>query len=317
MDTPTQKSLRLGEIEIKLIEPVGRPADWIGQAELLDQILACWTCVTPQDLPLCPRLVGKPGMGKTTLAQAAGARFERPVYIFQCTMDTRPEDLIVTPVIAGDGRILYQASSLVSAMVEGGVAILDEANRMSEKSWASLAPLLDNRRYVESIVAGVRIEAHPDFRCCVTMNDDASTYEIPEYILSRIQPMIALEYPDLDDELAILRYNVDFAPEDLLRMCAEFLQESHKHRLDYSTRDGINIMRFALKLNDRMNVPLADAFHRAIEQILGEGAEDFEARARSAMIQDNAMSFESFFGSLGGPWMNEEDDSGEDDEDRP
>ena len=34
-------------------------------------------------------------------------------------------------------------------MIRGGIAILDEGNRMSEKSWASLAPLLDNRRYVE------------------------------------------------------------------------------------------------------------------------------------------------------------------------
>jgi MoxR-like ATPase len=47
-------------------------------------------------------------------------------------------------------------------MIRGGVAILDEGNRMSEKSWASLAPLLDNaRRYVESIVAGIKIKAHP------------------------------------------------------------------------------------------------------------------------------------------------------------
>jgi hypothetical protein len=48
-------------------------------------------------------------------------------------------------------------------MIRGGVVILDEGNRMSEKSWASLAPLLDNRRYIESIVAGVKINAHRIF----------------------------------------------------------------------------------------------------------------------------------------------------------
>jgi len=33
----------------------------------------------------------------------------------------------------------------VTAMLRGGIVILDEGNRMSEKSWASLAPLLDNK----------------------------------------------------------------------------------------------------------------------------------------------------------------------------
>ena len=81
-------------------------------------------------------------------------------------------------------------------MIQGGVCILDEGNRMSEKSWASLAPLLDHRRYVESIVAGIKIAAHPDFRFCATMNDDASTFELPEYIHSRISPRFSLIFPN-------------------------------------------------------------------------------------------------------------------------
>ena len=72
---------------------------------------------------------------------------------------------------------------------------------MSEKSWASLAPLLDNRRYVESIVAGVKIKAHPNFRLVTTMNDDASTFELPEYIHSRLQPQILIDFPEKDEEI--------------------------------------------------------------------------------------------------------------------
>ncbi len=127
------------------------------------QLLAAWMVVNEQDLPMNPRLLGKPGVGKTTLAYAAGRRMGRDVYILQATMDTRPEDLLVTPVIEGEGSLRYVASPLVTAMIRGGIAILDEGNRMSEKSWASLAPLLDNRRYVESIVAGIKIKAHPQF----------------------------------------------------------------------------------------------------------------------------------------------------------
>ena len=83
---------------------------------------------------------GSPGVGKTTLAYAAAKRIGRPAWVFQATVDTRPEDLLVTPVVAGEGKIRYVASGVVTAMLKGGVAILDEGNRMSEKSWASLAP---------------------------------------------------------------------------------------------------------------------------------------------------------------------------------
>src|ERR1700757_2248838 len=158
-------------VTLHLAHPDELAVQWVGQDELMRQLLAAWMVVSEHDLPMTPRLLGKPGVGKTTLAYAAARRMGRDAYILQATMDTRPEDLLVTPVIEGEGQLRYVASPLVSAMLMGGVCILDEGNRMSEKSWASLAPLLDNRRYVESVVAGVKIKAHPLFRLLGTMND--------------------------------------------------------------------------------------------------------------------------------------------------
>lgn len=257
-------------VELYLSQPDEVPMAWVGQPELISQVLAAWLIVGDEDVPLNPRLVGKPGVGKTTLAYHAGRALGKPVYLFQATMDTRPEDLIVTPVISDNGKIKYMASSIVSAMIKGGVAVIDEGNRMSEKSWASLAPLLDNRRYVESVVAGIKIKAHPDFRLCTTMNDDASTFELPEYIHSRLQPQIFIDFPERDEELMILKKNLPFADNEILQYVVDFLQTAHQANESYSVRDGINIARYALK---RLKIITEDQLHdRSIVQLLKEAA---------------------------------------------
>jgi len=266
------EQITLDGVNLSLAGPVELSLRWVGQEELLKQLLAAWMVIDDKDIPFNPRLIGKPGVGKTTLAYAAARRLCRPVYLYQATMDTRPEDLIVTPVIGPDGKIQYAASSLVSAMLKGGVVILDEGNRMSEKAWASLAPLLDDRRYVESIITGLRIPAHHDFRIVVTMNEDSSTFEVPEYIHSRLQPQIYIDFPEAEEELLILKENLPFAGSRILRYVVDFLQRAHAADELYSVRDGINIARYALKMMHATEREPQELLPLAVERILGEEA---------------------------------------------
>lgn len=266
-------------VRLKLSQPYSGSAQWIGQSEILLQLLACWITVDESDLPLTPRLVGSPGVGKTQLVIAAAKQQGLPLYIYQCTADTRPEDLLVTPVLGQGGSISYHASPLVSAMITGGICLLDEGNRMNEKSWASLAPLFDGRRMVESIVAGIQIPASLNFRAAITMNDDESTFEIPDYILSRLQPTLKVGFPNKQDEMAILKYHLPYAEDEMLAMTVEFLQASHQLKLDFSPRDGINLLRYAIKrLQQDLGHPLSrdKAWQEALERCLGEEATDLE-----------------------------------------
>ena len=269
-------------VSFKLGRPDETQREWIGQDEILRQLLACWLVVDEEDLPLVPRIKGVPGIGKTTLGMAAAHAREQDVYIYQCTADTRPEDLIITPVLADEGRIVYHASPLVTAMVRGGVCILDEGNRMNEKSWASLAPLFDQRRYVESIIAGIMVPAHAEFRACVTMNEDESTFEIPDYILSRLQPTLEVQFPEREDELAILQYHLPFAEPELIGLTVDFLQRAHGLGLDFSTRDGVHIVQYAVKRRAQdPQHPLGRdaAWRESVLRVLGEEALELETLA--------------------------------------
>lgn len=48
-------------INLSLANPVELSLKWVGQGELLKQLLAAWMVIDERDIPFNPRLIGKPG----------------------------------------------------------------------------------------------------------------------------------------------------------------------------------------------------------------------------------------------------------------
>lgn len=276
--TTEQHYVSVCGIRIRLARPYTLDFEWVGNRKVLNQLRASWHCTHPGEKSMNPRLVGKPGVGKTALAYAAAVNLGLPVYFFQGTADTLPNDLLINPLVVETSKdhshVEYIASTVISAMIVGGVCILDEGNRMQEKAWASLAPLLDSRRYIESVAVGLLLKAHPNFRFVATMNDDASCFDLPEYIQSRLHPYIGLDFPDRSEERKILEVNLPHTNPVVLDYVADFLAVARKEGEDYTPRDGIHIANYAGKLVDYEHfcgreLDPGEAVVTSVEQILG------------------------------------------------
>jgi MoxR-like ATPase len=108
------------------------------------------------------------------------------------------------------------------------------------------------------------------------MNEDASTYELPEYIHSRLMPQILIDFPDKDEERAILSAQVEGIDQQVLEYVLGFLRAAHLADLRYSVRDGLNIARYAMKRLHRKEAgDAAEAVDTALRLALGPEAGPF------------------------------------------
>ena len=112
----------------------------------------------------------------------------------------------------------------------------------------------------------------PLFRLVATMNEDSSTFDLPDYIHSRLQPQILIDFPDRMEELGILRENLPFAEDQILDYVTDFLQRSHAAEERFTVRDGINAARYAMKLKSQAGMDRVAALQRAFADTLGDDA---------------------------------------------
>jgi len=206
------------------------------------QLLAL-AVVDERDAPMNPRLIGKPVSAKPRSPMPPPSGWARGLrHAGDRGHAARGPDRA-----AGDRRAPLAALRGLADCVghaARGVAILDEGNRMSEKSWASWrrcsTPGATSSRWWQHQNQGAS-----DFRLVATMND--ALHLRP----ARVHPLApAAADPDRfsgrEEELAILRENCLSATTNCWNTSTDFLQLAHGADERYTVRDGINVARYAM-----------------------------------------------------------------------
>lgn len=253
--------------------PCDERVQWKGQTAVYRQLLASWISNGPHDPPLNPILLGPSGLGKTTLAMAVARECGQPLFMMNCQGDMEPNDLTVSINLDSEKNIQYTASPVLTAALVGGAVILDEFTRLPQHAFASLASLLDHRRYIEaSLIPGLRIPAHPDFRIAFTSNFDSFS-DLPDYIESRLKPRIVVTNPTLDELRMILDshlpspcYSGNFKQKLIEHLASA--KNDGRYR-EFSTRDAITIGRLAQRFNQLAPEELNANISRAMDAVNG------------------------------------------------
>ncbi len=201
--------LTFGSKTVLLAEPFaptdGNDGDFVGRAEELRLLLTGWIA-RPGAPAFAPLLIGEPGVGKTRLAYHAARLSDRDLFVFSGNDDVTAQELAVSVVSSGDSESLsfqYVLSPLATAMVEGGVCLIDELGELRPSALAFLLPLLDGQRSFYSPLLGKRITAHPRFRFVATMNHTdplTATLHSNHKLSRRLRPVIEVG---------------DFSPEEI------------------------------------------------------------------------------------------------------
>ena len=175
----------------------------VGQGEMIDGLL---TALIAGGHIL---LEGVPGLAKTravrTLAEITGLVFKR----IQFTPDLLPADLT--------GTLVWEQASGSFSMRRGpvfaNVILADEINRAPAKVQSALLEAMEEKQ----VTIGEKSYSLPSpFFVLATQNpiEHEGTYALPEAELDRFLLKLLIPYPDLEEELRILKFATPFCTAD-------------------------------------------------------------------------------------------------------
>lgn len=209
-------------------------------------------------------LIGVPGLAKTllvnTIAKAIGVNFKR----IQFTPDLMPSDIIGSEILNNERQFKFLKGPIFSNII-----LADEINRTPPKTQAALLEAMQEQSVT---VAGVRHEIEKPFFVLATQNpiEQEGTYPLPEAQLDRFMFSVVLDYPSLEEEVAIVK-NTTIGKQEIINPLFTAQEILDYQELISKIPVADNVIEYAVKLATKTR-PVAKSAPRNIREYLDWGA---------------------------------------------
>jgi len=170
----------------------------VGQEDVIEQLL-----ITIFANAHC-YMVGLPGLAKTLMISSLAKVLDLSFKRIQFTPDLMPSDITGTDILQEDEETGQRKLMFRKGPVFANIVLADEINRTPPKTQAALLEAMQERQ----VTAGRHsFQLDPPFFVLATQNpiEQEGTYPLPEAQLDRFMFSIKVNYPNAQEEMAILK----------------------------------------------------------------------------------------------------------------
>ncbi|MEO0803594.1 MAG: MoxR family ATPase [Cyanobacteria bacterium J06642_2] len=155
-----------------------------------------------------------PGVGKTLLAKAIAQSIAGSFQRIQCTPDLLPSDITGTNIWNPQNG----AFEFIPGPIFANICLADEINRATPRTQAAMLEVMEEEQVT---IDGTTRPVPEPFFAIATQNpiEYQGTFTLPEAQLDRFALSFSLGYPELEDELDILRRQQKGSPLQELKAC--------------------------------------------------------------------------------------------------